>query len=202
MRKLPANSHSSVPTATAPVVDSTPSPALMQVVDAEIEGRCAVGPQIICHHSLGNDGVFLQKLAHQFQSGMLVALELDQHIRNLALGVDGASEVNHAPIDFQIDFVKIPSRMRLGTALAQFCCYDRSEMIHLAANGLVRNWNSALGEQILGVTKADREPEIEPNRLMNNLGREPISGVADFQDPLGYQAADAMTTPQQLMKSR
>ena len=32
----------------------------------------------------------LQKLAHQFQSGMLVALGLDQHIENLALGVHGA----------------------------------------------------------------------------------------------------------------
>ena len=30
------------------------------------------------------------KLAHQFQSGMLVALGLDRHIENLALGVDGA----------------------------------------------------------------------------------------------------------------
>jgi hypothetical protein len=33
---------------------------------------------------------------------VLVALGLDQHIQNLALGVDGAPQVNHAPIDFQI----------------------------------------------------------------------------------------------------
>ena len=66
MRKLPANSHSSAPTATAPVVDSTPSPAVMEVVDAEIEGRCAVGPQIIRHHSLGNDGAWLGASLAQF----------------------------------------------------------------------------------------------------------------------------------------
>ena len=30
----------------------------MHVLDAEIEGRCAVGPQIIRHYSLWNDGVF------------------------------------------------------------------------------------------------------------------------------------------------
>ena len=90
MRKLPANSHSSGPTATAPVVDSTPSPAVMQVVDAEIEGCCAVGPQIIRDQPLRSDGVFPQKFAHQFQRGVLVALGLDQHIQNLALGVDAA----------------------------------------------------------------------------------------------------------------
>ena len=39
---------------------------------------------------LWGEGILLQKLAHQFQSGMLVALGLDQHIENLALGVDGA----------------------------------------------------------------------------------------------------------------
>ena len=68
----------------------------MQVVDAEFEGRCAVGPQIIRDQSLRNDRVFPQKLAHQFQRGVLAALGLDQHIQNLALGVDGAPEVNDA----------------------------------------------------------------------------------------------------------
>ena len=184
MRKLPANSHSSGPTATAPVVDFTPSPAVVQVVDAEIEGCCAVGPQIIRDQPLRSDGVFPQKFAHQFQRGVLVALGLDQHIQNLALGVDGAPQVNHAPIDFQIDLVKMPDRMRFGTALAQFRCNDRPEMIYPASECLVRNCNSALGEQILDVTIAKREPEIEPDRLVNDLRREPISGVADFRHAL------------------
>jgi hypothetical protein len=33
-----------------------PSPAIMQVVDAEIEGRCALGAQIIGDQPLRNDG--------------------------------------------------------------------------------------------------------------------------------------------------
>jgi hypothetical protein len=47
---------------------------------------------------------------------------LDQHIQNLALGVDGAPQTDHAPIDFQIDFVKMPGRIRFRTALAQLRC--------------------------------------------------------------------------------
>src|ERR1700758_4861665 len=78
----------------------------------------------------------------------------------------------------------MPDRMRLGTALAQFRCNDRSEMIHPASDCLVRNCNSALGEQILDVAKAEREPEIEPDRLVDDLRREPISGVADFRHDL------------------
>jgi hypothetical protein len=31
---------------------------------------------------------------------------------------------------------------------------------------------SALGQQILDVAKTEREPEIEPDRLVNNLGQK------------------------------
>ena len=161
-----------------------PSSAVVQVVDAEIEGRCAAGPQIIRDQSLRNDGVFPERLAHQLQRGALVALGLDRHIQNLALGVDGAPQIDHAPIDFQIDLVKMPDRMRLGTALPQFRCNDRPEMIHPASDSFARNCNAALREQVLDIAKAKREPEIEPDRLMNDLWREPISGVADFRHAL------------------
>ena len=67
-------------------------------------------------------------------------------------------------------------RMRFGTALSQFRCNDWSEMIYPASDCFLRNYNSALREQILDVTKATkREPEIEPDRLVNELRREPIS---------------------------
>jgi hypothetical protein len=57
-------------------------------------------------------------------------------------------------------------------------------MIHPASDCFVRNCNSALGEQILDVAKAEGETEIEPDRLVNDLRRKPISGVADFHHAL------------------
>jgi hypothetical protein len=105
---------------------------------------------------------------------------LDQHIEDLALGVDGAPQINPAPITFQIDLVKMPSRVRLRAALAQAPSDHRPEVVHPAADRFVRDRDPALSEQILDVTKAEREPEIEPDRLMYDLRREPISSVADF----------------------
>ena len=84
---------------------------------------------------------------------MLVALGLNQHIENLALGVDGAPQIYHPPIDLQIDFVKMPNRVGLRTALAQMRGDHRSEMIYPAAHGFVGDRDPALGEQILDVTK-------------------------------------------------
>ena len=70
----------------------------------------------------GEPQAFALRTSGPAQRGVLVALGLDQHIQNLALGVDGAPQVNHAPIDFQVDLVKMPDRMRFGTALSQFRC--------------------------------------------------------------------------------
>src|SRR5271156_56342 len=57
-------------------------------------------------------------------------------------------------------------------------------MIHPASDCLVRNCNSALREQILDITEAEGEPEIEPDRLAHDLLWEAISGVADFRHAL------------------
>src|SRR4029077_12215684 len=82
----------------------------------------------------------------------------------------------------------MPGRMRFRTALAQMRGDHRPEVVHPAAHGLGRHRDLALREQILDVTKAECEPEVEPNRLMYDLGRKPISGVADFPHTLGYSA--------------
>jgi hypothetical protein len=49
---------------------------------------------------------------------VLVSLGLDQHIEDLAFGVDGSPKVDHSAVDFQIDLVEVPSRMRLQATLS------------------------------------------------------------------------------------
>src|ERR1700722_16377660 len=80
----------------------------------------------------------------------------------------------------------MPGRMGFRTALAQMRGDHRPEVVHPAAHGA--RPRCRLREQILDVTKAQCEPEIELNRLMYHLGREPISGVTDFPHSLGYSA--------------
>ena len=70
--------------------------------------------------------------------------------------------------------------MRLRAALAQLRGDDRPEVVHPASDYFVGNCNSAVREPILDVTKAECEPEIEPDRLIDDLRREPISRVADL----------------------
>ena len=53
MRKLPANSHSSGPTATAPVVDSTPPTALMAGAYPKIMSGGGIRAQIVSDQLIG-----------------------------------------------------------------------------------------------------------------------------------------------------
>src|SRR5271157_5985856 len=75
-------------------------------------------------------------------------------------------------------------------------------MIHPTPNGLVGHRHSALRQQILDVTQAEGEPEVEPYCLVNDLGRETIPGVADVvhprwatRPPRTPQAQSAVTMP-------
>jgi hypothetical protein len=131
-----------------------PSTALVSAFDPEIASGGAIGPLVVCDHSIGNEAIFLQEFAHQFQRGMLVSLRLNQHIENLAFGVDGAAQIDHAASDFQKDFVQMPSRVRLGAAFAQVRRDHGPEMIHPAADCFVGDNDPAFRQQILDVAKA------------------------------------------------
>jgi hypothetical protein len=68
-------------------------------------------------------------------------------------------------------------------------------MIHPASDCLVGDRNSALSEQVFDVAQAQREPEIEPNRLLNDLGREAVAGLADFRHLLWLPCDQSLNKP-------
>src|SRR5208283_5146001 len=80
-----------------------PSPPLVPAFDPKDPDCGAVRSQVVGDQSLGNEGVRPQELAHQFQRGVLISLGLDQHIEDLAFGVDSSPEVDHSAVDFQIE---------------------------------------------------------------------------------------------------
>ena len=59
-------------------------------------------------------------------------------------------------------------------------------MGHPTPNRFVRHRHSTFRQQIFDVAQAEGEPEVEPYRLVNDLGREAVSDVAYFLHPLGY----------------
>jgi hypothetical protein len=85
--------------------------------------------------------------------------------------------------------------MRLQATLSQVGRDHRSEMIHPTPNGLVGHRHSAFRQQVLDVTQAEGEPEVESYRLVNDLWREPVSSVDDLLDPAGYRVTRRTASP-------
>ena len=60
----------------------------------------------------------------------------------------------------------------------------RPELQHPTPHRVIGEVEPALGEQILHVSVAQGEAEIEPNRVLDDLGREPMAAVAERADIL------------------
>jgi hypothetical protein len=54
-----------------------------------------------------------------------------------------------------------------------------TELQHPAPHRFVGDVESALGQQFLNIAVAQGEAEIEPDRVLDDLGREPMAAVAE-----------------------
>src|ERR1700736_1213420 len=81
-----------------------PSATLVAFCDSKMTGCGGIRSQIVCDELIWAKAIFLQQLAHQFKRRPFVPPSLDQHVEDLALGVDGAPQIDHPAIDFQIRF--------------------------------------------------------------------------------------------------
>src|ERR1700738_2011878 len=60
-------------------------------------------------------------------------------------------------------------------------------MAHPASHGLIGHEDPTLSQQILDVAEAQGEPDIKPDRLLDDFGREAVAAITD----VGHHEADA-----------
>jgi hypothetical protein len=53
-------------------------------------------------------------------------------------------------------------------------------MIHPAPNGLAGGSDAVFRQQAPDVTEAQSEPDMQPDRLLNDQGRIALAGIVDF----------------------
>ena len=193
MRKLPANSHSSGPTATAPVVDSTP-PALMAAFDPEIADRRAVRSQFVGDQPIGNEAFFFRACASvsRLQPCRAVVAPGDReprlHRRPRARARTAGPQSSW------------PSRRDATAPLAvgvdgEFASEQRPEFQDPSPHCFVGDIQSTLSEQIFDVAITERETNIEPNRVSDDRRGELVAGKRDRHAPSYPPTRDALPLP-------
>jgi hypothetical protein len=68
-------------------------------------------------------------------------------------------------------------------------------MVHPAAHALIGHQDPALGKQILDVAETQGEPDIKPDRLLDDFQRETVALAADFLHPHGHLTASEAASP-------
>jgi hypothetical protein len=94
-----------------------PSPALMPAFDSSSRAAAPYDCKSSVTNRLGAKAYFFRSLRISF-SVVLVSLGLDQHIKDLAFCINRSPKVDHSAIDFHIDLVEMPSRVRFRAALS------------------------------------------------------------------------------------
>jgi hypothetical protein len=64
-----------------------------------------------------------------------------------------------------------------------------SKVVYPATHGLIRYRDPALSQQIFDVPEAQGEPEIEPDCLLDDLQRKPVTALANLSHDQSLPAA-------------
>src|SRR4051812_42060153 len=71
--------------------------------------------------------------------------------------------------------VEVPGRARPRSPAPQLAGEERPELEHPAPDRLIGHVQPALGQEDFDVAEAERKPEIEPDRVPDDLGRETMT---------------------------
>src|SRR6202045_1720990 len=157
-----------------------PQSLLMRAGQLEVpEGR-AVGAKLVGREQFRREALFLEQLAHQPDCRPLVAPALNQHVENLALVIDGAPQVHPFASNPNHHLVEVPAVARAWAAPPQLARDPGPEFQNPAPHRFIGNLQAALGEEFLNVAVAQCEPEIKPDRVLDDRRREAMSVVGEL----------------------
>jgi hypothetical protein len=118
-----------------------------------------------------------EQLAHQSQGRLGVAPALNKHVEDLAFVVNGTPEVHLLAGDPDHHFVQVPSVARATAAPSKPSRDHRSKLQHPASDGLIGYVEPAVREEILDVSIAEHERQVESDRMLDDDWGKAVAAV-------------------------
>jgi hypothetical protein len=109
---------------------------------------------------------------------MPIATRLDQNVDHIAVLVDRTPEILTLASNGDEELVQVPRVAQPTFSPLQPAGVIASELPAPLADGLVGDGDAPLRQEVLHVSQAQAKPEIEPDGVADDLGREPVSVVA------------------------
>ena len=102
---------------------------------------------------------------------------LDQDVENEAIFIDGAPQPVRLASNRDDDLIHMPFVAASRRALADLMGERLAELLPPLAHGLIGHANPARRQHFLDHAKAQGKPEIEPNRMADDLRRKAMALV-------------------------
>jgi hypothetical protein len=136
-------------------------------------GLCrTVGTQPVGHKHVGREALLLHEPPHQLHGSRLAALSLNQEIENLAFVIDRALKPELLACNDHGHLIEMPARGWTRASMRKSSCEQRPKLQDPSSHRLVGDIQPALSQHIFNVAIAEREPDIEPHGVPDDLGRE------------------------------
>jgi hypothetical protein len=100
-----------------------------------------------------------------------VSPRLHQHVQDVAVLVDCTPQVTGDAVDLHEDLIKVPLVAEAGAAPAQLVGVGLPELGTPAPDRLITHHDTTYKHQLLDLTKAQREPKVQPHAMVDDLDR-------------------------------
>jgi len=127
--------------------------------------RRAVGSEFVGDNDVRREALPLQQSPEQLHRGGLVAPRLDHDIEHFAFAVDRPPHVHAPACDRDDHLIEVPLIVRCRSPAPEVARDSRSKLQHPSTDGLVTDLQPALRRQILDITVAQGEAQVEPHRV-------------------------------------
>ena len=108
---------------------------------------------------------------------MLIAAWLQENIYHVSVLVDGAPEILPLTLDCYEEFVQVPDVAQATLPVPKYTDVFGTELSAALSNGLVRDYDPALCQQILNISEAQAESVVEPNGMADDIRRKSMSVI-------------------------
>src|SRR4051794_36275136 len=140
--------------------------------------RGAVARQLVRNHHTRHAGLALQQLPEQAFGGRLVPPALDESVEHDPILVHRAPEPVLLAGNLHLNLVQAPLVSGTGEPAPDLVGKRLAELARPLPDRLVADADAAGRQKLIHHAQAQREAEVEPDRVADDLGRKAIAGVA------------------------
>jgi len=143
-----------------------------------------VARQLVRDHDPRRTALLPQQLAQQTLGGLLVTPALDEDVQHDPVLVHSAPEPVFLARDRQHDLIKVPLVSGCGQTAPDLVGKVLPKLqrplppVDPLRGSTMADHDAAGGEELVHIAQAERETEVEPDRVADDLAWEAIAGVA------------------------